>query len=51
MAKPNYQFEKKQRELAKQKKKEEKARKKGIQPATGEGREGGPPPSGGERAG
>jgi hypothetical protein len=37
MAKPNYSFQKRQRELAKQKKKEEKAAKKAI--AKGE-----PPP-------
>ena len=33
MAKPNYQFEKRQRELAKKKKKEEKAQRKAAQPA------------------
>jgi hypothetical protein len=32
MAKPNYQFEKRQRELAKKKKKEEKAHRKAVQP-------------------
>lgn len=41
MAKPNYSFEKRQRELAKKKKKEEKLkekadRKAGIEPAPGE---------------
>lgn len=33
MAKPNYQFEKRQRELAKKKKKEEKALRKAAGPA------------------
>lgn len=33
MAKPNYQFEKRQRELAKKKKKEEKAQRKAAGPA------------------
>lgn len=33
MAKPNYQFEKRQRELAKQKKKQEKAQRKAAGPA------------------
>ena len=33
MAKPNYQFEKRQRELAKKKKKEEKAQRKAAAPA------------------
>lgn len=32
MAKPNYQFEKRQRELAKKKKKEEKAQRKSAAP-------------------
>lgn len=32
MAKPNYQFEKRQRELAKKKKKEEKAQRKATTP-------------------
>lgn len=41
MAKPNYSFEKRQRELAKKKKKEEKLkekaeRKSGAEPAAGE---------------
>jgi hypothetical protein len=41
MAKPNYSFEKRQRELAKKKKKEEKLkekadRKAGVEPAQGE---------------
>jgi len=37
MAKPNYAFEKRQREIAKKKKKEEKAhRKEGGRPAEGE---------------
>jgi len=31
MAKPNYQFEKRQREVAKQKKKQEKAQRKTMQ--------------------
>lgn len=35
MAKPNYQFEKRQRELAKKKKKEEKAQRKAA-PSSGE---------------
>jgi hypothetical protein len=33
MPKPNYQFEKRQRELAKKQKKEEKAQRKAIPPA------------------
>ena len=33
MAKPNFQFEKRQRELAKKQKKEEKARRKQDQPS------------------
>ena len=33
MAKPNYQFEKRQRELAKKRKKEEKAQRKAGSPA------------------
>ena len=51
MAKPNYSFEKRQRELAKKKKKEEKAREKaerktspgmpGDAPAEGQGAEAG----------
>jgi hypothetical protein len=36
MAKPNYQFEKRQRELAKKKKKEEKAQRKVQGPAASE---------------
>jgi len=36
MAKPNYQFEKRQRELAKKKKKEEKALRKAAPPASAE---------------
>jgi hypothetical protein len=38
VAKPNYQFEKRQRELAKQRKKEEKARRKaaGVDEPAGE---------------
>lgn len=35
MAKPNYQFEKRQRELAKKQKKEEKALRKAHGPAAG----------------
>lgn len=34
MPKPNYQYEKRQRELAKKQKKEEKARRKANPPAT-----------------
>ncbi|UDF35850.1 UNVERIFIED_ORG: hypothetical protein LHJ69_01930 [Shinella sp. XGS7] len=41
MAKPNYQFEKRQRELAKQKKKQEKAQRKAAGPA-GEHEDGSP---------
>ena len=36
MAKPNYSFEKRQRELAKKKKKEEKAQRKSVPGADGE---------------
>lgn len=36
MAKPNYQFEKRQRELAKKKKKEEKAQRKTSGPGQAE---------------
>lgn len=36
MAKPNYSFEKRQRELAKKKKKEEKAREKADRKAGGD---------------
>ena len=32
MAKPNYSYEKRQRELAKKKKQEEKRKRKGIEP-------------------
>lgn len=37
MAKPNYQFEKRQRELAKKRKKEEKAQRKASHQTGGEG--------------
>ena len=40
MAKPNYSFEKKQRELAKKKKKEEKLKSKAIRKVTGDGSDG-----------
>ena len=43
MAKPNYSFEKRQRELAKKKKKEEKAQRKTVPGADGEP-EGAPDP-------
>ena len=55
MAQPNFAFEKRQRELAKKRKKEEKAKRKGeTSPATGDGgtdapaqpAEGTPPPAG-----
>ncbi|MCH7341777.1 hypothetical protein LZ017_00045 [Pelomonas sp. CA6] len=36
MAKPNYQFEKRQRELAKQRKKQEKAQRKAAAPSPAE---------------
>jgi hypothetical protein len=36
MAKPNYSFEKRQRELAKKKKKEEKAKDKEVRKVSGE---------------
>ena len=42
MAKPNYSFEKRQRELAKKKKKEEKAREKAGRKAGGESDQGQP---------
>ena len=45
MAKPNYSFEKRQRELAKKKKKEEKLKDKAGRKAGGEtGQEDGQPP-------
>jgi len=42
MAKPNYSFEKRQRELAKKKKKEEKAREKAGRKAGGDSDQGQP---------
>ena len=45
MAKPNYSFEKRQRELAKKKKKEEKLKDKAVR-KVGEGEEGGEPTDG-----
>ena len=45
MAKPNYSFEKRQRELAKKKKKEEKLKDK-AERKVGEGEEGGEPSEG-----
>lgn len=46
MAKPNYQFEKRQRELQKKRKKEEKALKKAApQPPAGDAPEVEPPPA------
>jgi len=49
MAKPNYSFEKRQRELAKKKKKEEKAREK-AERKTGPGGTGEAPSSDGDTA-
>ena len=43
MAKPNYQYEKRQRDLAKRKKKEEKAQKKAERAKTGD--DGAPEPA------
>jgi hypothetical protein len=45
MAKPNYSFEKRQRELAKQKKKAEKEAEKAARKRAGTETEGTPPPS------
>lgn len=54
MATPNYSYEKRQRELAKKRKKEDKLKRKttddrpaGIEPAEGESAEPGQPPVGG----
>ena len=41
MAKPNYSFEKRQRELAKKKKKEEKLKEKAVRKTGSEGDDGG----------